>query len=64
MLLIINSQTVYPPNLRLSVQEMTEEEWVMLLHEREDLPPMPWMNVNNISEEVANAIYKIAWSKR
>jgi mono/diheme cytochrome c family protein len=50
--------TTYPPNLRLSVQEMTEEEWVMILHEREDLPPMPWMNVNQMSEEDAKALYQ------
>ena len=50
--------TTYPPNLRLSVQEMTEEEWVMILHEREDLPPMPRINVNNISEEDASAKYQ------
>lgn len=50
--------TTYPPNLRLSVQEMTEEEWVMIIHEREDLPPMPWMNVNQMSEEDAKALYQ------
>jgi mono/diheme cytochrome c family protein len=49
--------TTYPPNLRLRVQELTEEEWVMIIHEREDLPPMPWMNVNQMSEEDAKALY-------
>ena len=37
---------------------MTEEEWVMILQEREDLPLMPWMNVNQMSEEDAKAIYQ------
>jgi len=47
----------YPPNLRLRVQEMTEDEWVELLKTRKALPPMPWMNVNKMSESDARAIY-------
>jgi mono/diheme cytochrome c family protein len=49
--------TTYPSNLRLVVQELTEEEWVMVLHERTDLPPMPWMNANQMSEKDAKALY-------
>ncbi|MEE9450820.1 MAG: c-type cytochrome [Ignavibacteriaceae bacterium] len=49
--------TTYPSNLRLIVQDNTEEDWVSILHEREDLPPMPWMNVNQMSEKDAKAIY-------
>jgi len=49
--------TTYPSNLRLAVQDYTEEDWVMIIHEREDLPPMPWMNVNQMSERDAKAIY-------
>jgi len=47
----------YPSNLRLAVQDYTEEDWVMIVHEREDLPPMPWMDVNQMSELDAKAIY-------
>jgi mono/diheme cytochrome c family protein len=50
--------TTYPPNLRLTVKDNTEEEWVMILHERGSLPPMPWMNVNKMSEEDAKALYQ------
>jgi mono/diheme cytochrome c family protein len=50
--------TTYPVNLRLAVQEMTEEEWVLIIHEREDLPPMPWVNVNQMSEQDAKALYQ------
>lgn len=49
--------TTYPSNLRLAAQDYTEEDWVMIIHEREDLPPMPWMNVNQMSEQDAKAIY-------
>lgn len=50
--------TTYPSNLRLTVQDLDEEEFVIVLHERTDLPPMPWMNVNKISEKDAKAIYQ------
>lgn len=49
--------TTYPSNLRLIVQEITEEEFVLILQERTDLPPMPWMNVNQMSEKDAKALY-------
>jgi mono/diheme cytochrome c family protein len=50
--------TTYPPNLRLTVSDLSEEEWVTLLKERKALPPMPWMNVNQISDSDARALYK------
>ena len=50
--------TTYPPNLRLRVQEWTEDTFVQTLHERKELPPMPWVNVNQISEQDARAIYR------
>jgi mono/diheme cytochrome c family protein len=50
--------TTYPSNLRLVVQELTEEEWVLIVHERTDLPPMPWMNLNQMSEKDAKALYQ------
>ena len=49
--------TTYSSNLRLIVQELTEEEWIMVLHYRTDLPPMPWMNTNKMSEKDAKALY-------
>jgi mono/diheme cytochrome c family protein len=50
--------TTYPPNLRLRVQEWTEEAWVQTLRERKSLPPMPWMNVNQMSDGDARAMYR------
>jgi len=49
--------TTYPPNLRLVVDEKTEDEWVTILHTRTALPPMPWMNLNKMSEDDARALY-------
>lgn len=50
--------TTYPPNLRLRVQEWTEDQFVQTVHERKALPPMPWVNVNQMSEQDARAIYR------
>jgi mono/diheme cytochrome c family protein len=50
--------TTYPSNLRLTAQTLTEEQWVQTLHTRKALPPMPWMNVNQMSAQDASAIYQ------
>ncbi len=50
--------TTYPKNLRLTVQRMSEDEWVTTLRERKALPPMPWMNINQLSESDARALYQ------
>ncbi len=50
--------TTYAPNLRLRVQELTEDEFVATLKERKAMPPMPWMNVNQMSESDARSIYQ------
>lgn len=49
--------TTYASNLRLRVQEWPEEVWVQTLKTRKMSPPMPWMNVNQMSEQDARAIY-------
>ncbi len=50
--------TTYPPNLRLSVQAMTEDQWVEMLGTRVGLPPMPWPSVNHMSEADRRAVYR------
>ncbi|QXD15200.1 c-type cytochrome [Rhodocaloribacter litoris] len=50
--------TTYATNLRLRVQEVSEDEWVRTLHTRTARPPMPWMNVNRMSERDARALYR------
>lgn len=50
--------TTYATNLRIRVQELTEDQWVSTLHTRTAMPPMPWMNVNKMSETDARAVYR------
>ncbi len=50
--------TTYPPNLRLSAQSMTEDQWVEMLGTRQGLPPMPWPSVNHMSDADRRAVYR------
>lgn len=50
--------TTYPPNLRLSAQSMTEEQWVEMLTTRTGMPPMPWWSVNAMSDTDKRAVYQ------
>lgn len=54
--------TTYPANLRLSVVNMTEDQWVETLRTRKGLPPMPWPNVNHMTEADARALYRYVTS--
>ncbi|QYF87615.1 cytochrome c [Brevundimonas sp. PAMC22021] len=50
--------TSYGKNLRLTVAENTEDEWVELLSTGSSLPPMPWPSVRNMSDYDKRAIYR------
>lgn len=50
--------TTYPANLRRTVERFTEDQWVTILKERTGLPPMPWMNVNQMTESDSRALYR------
>lgn len=54
--------TTYPSNLRLLVQALPEDAFVEMLRTRKALPPMPWPNVNLISETDIRAIYRFIYS--
>jgi hypothetical protein len=48
----------YPRNLRLTVQDLSEDDWVTMLRSRTTLPPMPWMDINRMGEADPRAIYQ------
>jgi mono/diheme cytochrome c family protein len=50
--------TTYPPNLRLYMQDLTEDEWVAKARDLQARPPMPWFNVNKMTEEDLRALYQ------
>jgi mono/diheme cytochrome c family protein len=48
--------TTYPSNLRLVVAGMSESQWIK--HARQErLPPMPWFNVREMTDEDLKAVY-------
>jgi len=49
--------TTYPPNLRLFASKVTEDQWVKELKNLKRRPPMPWFNVNKMSENDKRALY-------
>jgi mono/diheme cytochrome c family protein len=50
--------TTYAPNLRLRLQDFTEEEWLVFARQLKARPPMPWYTVNQMKEEDLRAIYR------
>ena len=50
--------TTYPPNLRLFVSNMTEDEWVITAKSLKRRPPMPWFNLNAMSKPDLRALYQ------
>jgi len=49
--------TSYPANLRLTVQSMTEAQW-MTFARAERLPPMPWFALRDMSDDDVRSLYR------
>ncbi len=47
----------YPANLRLTVQSVTEEEWLKFARV-ERLPPMPWFSLRDMNDEDLRSVYR------
>jgi len=50
--------TTYPTNLRLYMQDLTEEQWVKKAKALTARPPMPWFNVTAMTTSDLRAIYR------
>jgi len=50
--------TTYPPNLRLFISNMSEDEWVITAQTLKRRPPMPWFNLNSMAETDMRALYQ------
>ena len=49
--------TTYAPNLRLFISKLSEDQWVKEAKTLKRRPPMPWFNLNVMTEEDLRAIY-------
>ena len=50
--------TTYATNLRLYMQDLTEEQWVKKGKSLEARPPMPWFNVRAMTAADLRALYR------
>ncbi|HEU4441126.1 MAG TPA: c-type cytochrome [Burkholderiales bacterium] len=50
--------TTYATNLRLYLQDLTEEQWVKKAKALNARPPMPWFNVRAMTSADLRAIYR------
>jgi mono/diheme cytochrome c family protein len=50
--------TTYPTNLRLYMQDLTEEQWIKKAKTLNARPPMPWFNVQAMSTSDLRAMYR------
>jgi hypothetical protein len=47
----------YPSNLRLTVQKMSEAQWLVFARSPR-LPPMPWFALRDMTDEDLRALYR------
>ncbi len=50
--------TSYASNLRLSVQDLSEDAWVRMFRAAAGRPPMPWLNYATLHERDLVAMYR------
>ncbi|MCC2956094.1 cytochrome C [Massilia sp. IC2-477] len=50
--------TTYPTNLRLSMNAMSENDWIRMAQTMKARPPMPWFTLNTMDKEDLRAIYR------
>ncbi len=50
--------TTYPSNLRLYMQDLSEDQWVKKAKGLMTRPPMPWFNVRAMSARDLRAMYR------
>jgi len=54
--------TTYAPNLRLFLENMSEDQWVSIARNLKRRPPMPWYTVNMMHEDDLRAFYRFVVS--
>lgn len=54
--------TVYPTNLRLRFQQISEAQWLFMVHTRGGHPPMKWTSLRGLTLADQRAIYRFVRS--
>ena len=50
--------TTYATNLRLLMNNLSEQQWVSTARSLKTRPPMPWFNLNKMADEDLRAVYR------
>ena len=50
--------TTYATNLRLYMQELTEEQWLQKARTLTSRPPMPWFAIQEMTDDDLRALYR------
>ena len=50
--------TTFAKNLRLTVKDMSEDDWVTFSDTFQTAPPMPWYNVHALTDVEARSLYQ------
>jgi hypothetical protein len=50
--------TVYPTNLRLLLNDMTEDDWLVLAKQMREASPMAWIMLSDTPDQDLRAIYR------
>jgi hypothetical protein len=50
--------TTYATNLRIRMEELSEDEWLTYAKHSKARPPMPWFNLKQMKDEDLRAIYQ------
>jgi mono/diheme cytochrome c family protein len=50
--------TTYASNLRISINALSEAQWLQLAKNMQPRPPMPWFNVRAMTDNDLKAIYR------
>jgi mono/diheme cytochrome c family protein len=51
--------TTYAINLRLYMQNLSEDQWVKVAKTSQSRPPMPWFTLHAMNEQDLRAIYRL-----
>ena len=50
--------TTFAKNLRLTVKDMSEDDWVAFSDTFQTAPPMPWFNVHAFTDVETRSLYQ------
>jgi mono/diheme cytochrome c family protein len=50
--------TTYPANLRLFMQQISEEQWFNFARTGKTRPPMPWFTLRDMTDDDLRAVYR------